>query len=70
MNLTGAVTAVSMDKVLGERPVTNITTALQGAVPGLTFQRMETMAGYNRELVRKSMYAAWLPLMVMEVLLS
>ena len=37
VNLTGAVTAVSMDKVLGERPVTNITTALQGAVPGLTF---------------------------------
>lgn len=28
VNLTGAVTAVSMDKVLGERPVTNITTAL------------------------------------------
>lgn len=37
VNLTGAVTAVSMDKVLGERPVTNITTALQGSVPGLTF---------------------------------
>ena len=37
VNLTGAVSAVSMDKVLGERPVTNITSALQGAVPGLTF---------------------------------
>lgn len=37
VNLTGAVTAVSMDKVLGSRPVTNVTSALQGAVPGLTF---------------------------------
>jgi len=35
-NLTGAVSVVSMDKVLGDRPVTNVGSALQGAVPGLT----------------------------------
>ncbi len=34
-NLTGAVGQVQMDKVLGERPVTNLTSALQGTIPGL-----------------------------------
>ena len=34
-NLTGSMTVVNMDKVLGDRPLTNVGTALQGAVPGL-----------------------------------
>ena len=34
-NLTGAVTTVKMDEVLGERPLTKASDALQGAVPGL-----------------------------------
>lgn len=34
-NLTGAVSQVSMDKVLGDRPVANVGAALQGAIPGL-----------------------------------
>lgn len=34
-NLTGAVSQVSMEKVLGNRPVANVGTALQGAIPGL-----------------------------------
>lgn len=34
-DLTGAVSMVNMDKVLGNRPVTNVGDALQGAVPGL-----------------------------------
>jgi TonB-linked SusC/RagA family outer membrane protein len=34
-NLTGAVSVVNMDNVLGDRPITNIGHALQGAVPGL-----------------------------------
>lgn len=34
-NLTGAVSQVSMDKVLGNRPVANVGAALQGAIPGL-----------------------------------
>lgn len=36
VNLTGAVTQINMDQVLGDRPVTGIGAALQGAVPGLT----------------------------------
>lgn len=34
-NLTGAVSTVSMDEVLGSRPVSGTAQALQGAVPGL-----------------------------------
>lgn len=35
VNLTGAVSMVSMEKALGNRPVTNVGTALQGTIPGL-----------------------------------
>lgn len=35
VNLTGAVSMVSMDKALGNRPVTNVASALQGTIPGL-----------------------------------
>lgn len=34
-NLTGAMSVVQMDKVLGDRPVTNVMNALQGTMPGL-----------------------------------
>ncbi|WP_346238324.1 TonB-dependent receptor [Niabella insulamsoli] len=34
-NLTGAVTSVNMDKVLGDRPVSDGAKALQGSIPGL-----------------------------------
>ena len=35
-NLTGSVSQVKMEDVLGDRPVTNVKNALQGAIPGLT----------------------------------
>lgn len=35
VNLTGAVASIDMKETLGDRPVTSITSALQGAVPGL-----------------------------------
>lgn len=34
-NLTGAVTTVKMDEVLGDRPLVKVADALQGVVPGL-----------------------------------
>lgn len=34
-NLTGSVSQVKMDDVLGERPVTDVKNALQGSMPGL-----------------------------------
>lgn len=35
-NLTGATSSVKMEEVLGDRPITNASQALQGTVPGLT----------------------------------
>lgn len=35
VNLTGAVSSVKMDDVLGERPISNVKSALQGVIPGL-----------------------------------
>ena len=34
-NLTGAVSSVKMDDVLGDRPVVSVSDALKGAMPGL-----------------------------------
>jgi len=36
VNLTGAVSQVKMEEVLGDRPIINTAAALQGAIPGLT----------------------------------
>ena len=36
VNLTGAVSTVKMDEVMGDRPVVSASQALQGAMPGLT----------------------------------
>ena len=36
VNLTGSVSQVKMDDVLGDRPVINAAAALQGAIPGLS----------------------------------
>ncbi|OOG63210.1 hypothetical protein B0E44_17680 [Flavobacterium sp. A45] len=41
-NLTGSVTQIKMDEVLGDRPVTTVAAALQGAVPGLTITNPAT----------------------------
>ena len=35
-NLTGAVTAVDVDKTFGSKPLSNVSKGLQGVVPGLT----------------------------------
>ena len=37
-NLTGAVSSVKMSETLGNRPISNVTAALQGAVPGLKIE--------------------------------
>ena len=34
-NLTGAVSSVKMDEILGDRPVTSVSNVLMGAMPGL-----------------------------------
>lgn len=49
VNLTGSVTSVKMDEVLGNRPVTSLPGALMGNVPGLILSGNsgEPGAGYN-----------------------
>lgn len=51
-NLTGAVGAVQMDKVLGDRPVTGLGAALQGAIPGFTASSSAVPGGENRWNIR------------------
>ncbi|WP_447640029.1 MULTISPECIES: SusC/RagA family TonB-linked outer membrane protein [Chitinophagaceae] len=49
-NLTGAVAQVKMADVLGDRPVINTTSALQGAVPGLQITRVATPGQNNNTI--------------------
>lgn len=46
-NLTGAVSSVAMNDVLGTRPVTSVTSALQGVVPGLTISSTNGIPGQD-----------------------
>lgn len=51
-NLTGAVGSVQMDKVLGDRPVTGLGSALQGAIPGFTASSSAIPGGENKWNIR------------------
>lgn len=51
-NLTGAVGQVQMDKVLGDRPVTSLGSALQGAIPGFTASSAAAPGGENKWNIR------------------
>ncbi|MGV6945666.1 TonB-dependent receptor [Sphingobacterium kyonggiense] len=46
-NLTGAVSSVKMDEVLGNRPVVSVAQALQGVVPGLSMPSTNGVPGQN-----------------------
>ena len=48
VNLTGAVSAISVDESLSGRSIANASTALQGLVPGLTVTQSSGMAGNNQ----------------------
>ena len=47
-NLTGAVSTVKMDDVLGNRPLTNTSSALQGAIPGLIVSNTNNAPGASK----------------------
>lgn len=47
-NLTGAVSTVKMDDVLGNRPLTNTSSALQGAIPGLMVSNTNNSPGASK----------------------
>ena len=48
VDLTGAVSQVKMEKVLGDRPVVNATAALQGAIPGLQVSGGSKVGGQQK----------------------
>ncbi|MEG1634478.1 MAG: SusC/RagA family TonB-linked outer membrane protein, partial [Rikenellaceae bacterium] len=50
VNLTGAVSSVKMDEVLGERPISNVKTALQGIIPGLQITSANGRPGVDMAL--------------------
>lgn len=47
VNLTGAVAAISVDEALAGRSVANVSSALQGLMPGLSVNQTSGMAGNN-----------------------
>jgi len=47
VNLTGAVSAVKVDETLSSRAVQNVSTGLQGLLPGLAVSQNSAMAGRN-----------------------
>ncbi len=49
-NLTGSVSQVKMDEILGDRPVNNAWVALQGAIPGLTVSGGSTPGQDNKTI--------------------
>jgi hypothetical protein len=46
-NLTGAVSAVKIDEKIASRSLTNVSTGLQGLLPGLAINQNSGMAGKN-----------------------
>lgn len=56
-NLTGAVTSVKMDEVLGNRPILNASDALQGAVPGLFVSNGGNAPGQSKSFQIRGAYS-------------
>lgn len=56
-NLTGAVTTVKMDEVLGDRPLAKAADALQGAVPGLLVNSGGNAVGSSKSFQIRGAYS-------------
>lgn len=56
-NLTGAVSSVKMDEVLGNRPILNASDALQGAVPGLFVSNGGNAPGQSKSFQIRGAYS-------------
>lgn len=52
VNLTGSVTSVNMEEVLGDRPLTSVGAALQGAIPGLSISGKSTPGQFKSINIR------------------
>jgi len=56
-NLTGAVTSVNMDEVIGDRPLSQAADALQGAVPGLYVSSNGNAPGTSKSFQIRGAYS-------------
>lgn len=56
-NLTGAVSSVKMDEVLGDRPILNASDALQGAVPGMLVSSNGNAPGVSKSFQIRGAYS-------------
>lgn len=56
-NLTGAVSQIKMEEVLGDRPVVNAVNALQGAIPGLTISGDHDPNGSDKKFQIRGAYS-------------
>lgn len=56
-NLTGSVTTVKMDDVMGSRPLTNTSSALQGAIPGLLVSNGGNAPGTGKSFQIRGAYS-------------
>lgn len=52
MNLSGAVSSVKMEEVLGDRPQPNVAAALQGAIPGLYISSTSNTPGQTGKSIQ------------------
>lgn len=56
-NLTGAVSSIKMDEIIGDRPVMSVTDALQGTVPGLLISNGGNIPGTGKSLQVRGAYS-------------
>lgn len=55
-NLTGSLTSVNMDELKGDRPIVNVSSALQGAVPGLLVSTSSFEPGQSKSFQLRGAY--------------
>lgn len=56
VNLTGSVSSVKMDEIIGDRPIVSVGEALQGAVPGLLVSNGGNQAGTSKSFQIRGAY--------------
>lgn len=59
-NLTGAVSSIKMDEVIGDRPITTVSEALQGTVPGLLVTNGGNAPGSSKSFQLRGAYTVGL----------
>lgn len=56
-NLTGSVSSIKMDEVIGDRPLTTVSEALQGTVPGLLVSSSGNAPGTSKSFQLRGAYS-------------